>query len=142
MQNAVSEEKLFELRFPSKPERLSLVRALVKRSAEVLGCCEELADKLVIALNEACMNVIQHAYQFDDSGEIILEILNNDSQIIFRLTDGAKLIDLEKVNPRDLDDVRPGGLGVHFIREIMDECDMGHLQSGNGNYLEMKKTIY
>lgn len=142
MQNAVTPEKLFEFRFPAKPERLCLVRALVKRSAEVLGCCDELADKLVIAVNEACMNVIQHGYNFDDSGEIMLEILNNGAEVVFRLTDGAELVDLEKVNPRDLDDVRPGGLGVHFIREIMDECDMGHLPNGEGNYLEMTKTIY
>jgi sigma-B regulation protein RsbU (phosphoserine phosphatase) len=142
MQDSVTSEKLFEFRFPSKPERLCLVRVLVKRSAEALGCCDELADKLVIALNEACMNVIQHAYKFDDSGEIILEILNNDTQIVFRLTDSASLIDLEKVAPRDLEEIRPGGLGVHFIREIMDECDMGHLQDGTGNYLEMTKTIY
>ena len=134
-------EKLFELQFPSKPERLCLVRALVKRSAEFAGCSEDLTDKLVIALNEACMNVIQHAYKFDDSGVINLEILNNDSEIQFRLTDEAELIDLSKVEPRDLDDVRPGGLGVHFIREIMDTCDMGHLADGKGNYLEMKKTI-
>ncbi len=138
----MSAEKLFELRFPSKPERLCLVRALVKRSAELVGCCDELTDKLVIALNEACMNVIQHAYQFDESGEIVLEIHTGKSEITFRLTDAAKLIDLEKVEPRDLEDVRPGGLGVHFIREIMDETDMGHLQNGKGNYLEMKKTIY
>lgn len=135
-------EKLFELHFPSKAERLCLVRALVKRSAELVGCCDELTDKLVIALNEACMNVIQHAYNFDESGEIILEILNNGSEIHFRLTDHAGPIDLEKVEPRDLDDVRPGGLGVHFIREIMDHCDMGHLDGESGNYLEMKKTIY
>lgn len=142
MQNTVASEKLVELHFPSKPERLCLVRALVKRSAEALGCCDELADRLVIALNEACMNVIQHGYKFDDSGEIVLEILNNGSQVVFRLTDSAELADLEKVNPRDLEDVRPGGLGVHFIREIMDECEMGHLQNGQGNYLEMTKTIY
>lgn len=135
-------EKLFELHFPSKAERLCLVRALVKRSAELVGCCDELTDKLVIALNEACMNVIQHAYNFDDSGEIILEILNNENEIQFRLTDQAQPIDLEKVEPRDLDDVRPGGLGVHFIREIMDHCDMGHLDGPRGNYLEMRKTIY
>ncbi|NKB38288.1 MAG: ATP-binding protein [Gammaproteobacteria bacterium] len=138
----MSAEKLFELRFPSKPERLCLVRALVKRSAEQVGCCDELTDKLVIALNEACMNVIQHAYQFDESGEIVLEIHAGENEIQFRLTDGAKLIELEKVEPRDLEDVRPGGLGVHFIREIMDDTDMGHLQNGEGNYLAMKKTIY
>lgn len=135
-------EKLFELHFPSRAERLCLVRALVKRSAELVGCCEELTDQLVIALNEACMNVIQHAYEFDDSGEIVLEILNNDTQIMFRLRDRAELVDLDKVQPRDLDDVRPGGLGVHFIREIMDECDMGHLNDGGGNYLKMTKSIY
>ncbi len=142
MQKTVEAEKLFELRFPSRPERLCLVRVLVKRSAELLGCNDELTDKLVIALNEACMNVIQHAYKFDESGEIMLEIFNNGSQIEFRLTDHAELIDLDKVKPRDLEDIRPGGLGVHFIREIMDDCDMGHLQNGEGNYLEMRKTIY
>ena len=138
----MSLESLFELRFPSKPDRLSLVRALVKRSAEFAGCSDELTDKLVIALNEACMNVIQHAYKFEESGEITLEILNNSSEIVFRLTDSAELIDLDKVEPRDLEDLRPGGLGVHFMREIMDKCDIGHLQSGKGNYLEMTKTIY
>jgi len=141
MHETIDTERLMELRFPSRPERLCLVRVLVKRSAELLGCSDELTDKLVIALNEACMNVIQHAYKFDDSGEIILEIFNNGTQIVFRLTDRAELIDLEKVEPRDLEDVRPGGLGVHFIREIMDSCDMGHLQNGEGNYLQMAKTI-
>lgn len=142
MSETINTERLFELSFPSKAERLCLVRALVKRSAEFAGCSNELTDKLVIALNEACMNVIQHAYKFDDSGEIILEILNNEAEIEFRLTDSADLIDLDKVQPRDLDDVRPGGLGVHFMREIMDECNMGHLENGEGNYLVMKKSIY
>ena len=134
-------EKLFEIRFPAMPERLCLVRALVKRTAEVVGCSEDLGEKLVIAVNEACMNVIQHAYKGNDSGEIILQILNNKSQIIFRLMDFAEPIDLDSVKPRRLDEVRPGGLGVHFIREIMDDCEMGHLEKGTGNYLEMRKKI-
>lgn len=138
----MSVENLCEIHFPSKAERLTLVRALVKRSAELAGCCDELTDKLVIALNEGCMNVIQHAYSFDESGKIALEIQHNDTDIIFKLRDSAALIELDKVQPRDLDDVRPGGLGVHFIREIMDECDMGHLPDGSGNYLNMTKRIY
>ncbi|MFQ5659852.1 MAG: ATP-binding protein [Gammaproteobacteria bacterium] len=134
-------EQLFEIRFSAKPERLCLVRALVKRVAEEVGCNEDLGEKLVIAVNEACMNVIQHAYKGDESGEIVLEIHNNGSQIVFRLLDYAEPVDLDNVNPRELDDVRPGGLGVHFIREIMDGCEMGHLDKGAGNYLEMKKKI-
>ena len=134
-------EQLFEIRFPAKPERLCLVRALVKRAAEVCGCNENLGEKLVIAVNEACMNVIQHAYREEERGEIIMQIHNNDSQILFRIMDFASPVDLTRVESRDLEDVRPGGLGVHFIREIMDDCEMGHLEQGRGNYIEMKKNI-
>ena len=87
------------------------------------------------------MNVIQHAYKGDESGEIILEILNNDSQLIFKLLDYAKPVDLECVKSRELDDIRPGGLGVHFIKEIMDYYEMGHLAQETGNYLELRKNI-
>lgn len=134
-------ELIFEIHFPAKADRLCLVRALVKRAGELTGCNSELTDKLVIALNEACMNVIQHAYKNDEPGEIVLKILNNGSHLIFRLTDFAAPIDLDSVKPRELEDLRPGGLGVYFIREIMDECRIGHLDGGAGNYLEMKKKI-
>lgn len=134
-------ERMFQLRFPARPDRLGPVRALVKRAAESSGCAEPLCDQLVIAVNEACMNVIQHAYRGPCSDEIALEILNNGAQLIFRLEDHAEPIDLGCVRPRALDDLRPGGLGVHFIREIMDECEMGHLEQGRGNYLEMRKNI-
>ncbi len=137
----MSIETLFVIHFPAKAERLCLIRALVKRTAEVAGCCSELSDRLVLAVNEACMNVIQHAYQGDELGEIVLEMLNNDGKLHFRLVDYANPIDLDAVKPRDLDDLRPGGLGTHFINEIMDECDMGHLEEGKGNYLEMIKKI-
>ncbi len=134
-------ETLFEIQFPAKAERLCLIRDLVKRTAEEAGCCSELSDRIVLAVNEACMNVIQHAYQGDELGVIILEMLNNDGKLHFRLVDYAKPIDLALVKPRDLDDLRPRGLGTHFINEIMDECDMGHLEEGKGNYLEMIKKI-
>jgi len=137
----MSMEVLFEIRFPAKAERLCSIRDLVKRTAEVAGCGSELSDRIVLAVNEACMNVIQHAYQDDELGEIMLEMLNNDGRLHFRVVDYAKPIDLTSVKPRELDDLRPGGLGTYFINEIMDECDMGHLEEGKGNYLEMIKKI-
>ena len=107
----MSTETLFQICFPARAERLCMVRSLVKRTAEVAGCTPELSDRLVIAVNEACMNVIQHAYQGDEYGEIVLEMLNNEGKLHFRLVDYAKPIDLSSVVPRDLDDIRPGGLG-------------------------------
>ncbi len=134
-------EILFEIRFPAKADRLGMVRSMVKHTAEVAGCCPELSERLVIAVNEACMNVIQHAYSQDDAGEIVLEMLNNDGCLHFRLLDYAEPIDLDSCRPRNLEDIRPGGLGTHFINEIMDECNRGHLAEGRGNYLEMRKKI-
>tara|TARA_B100001964_G_scaffold152021_1_gene167265 strand:- start:3173 stop:3610 length:438 start_codon:yes stop_codon:yes gene_type:complete len=136
-------EKLFEIYFQAIPERLSVIRVLVKEVAEGFGCDKELSDKLVIAVNEACMNVIQHAYKFDSSGKIFFKIHKQDqtSTLFFELVDNAEPIDLDSVKPRDLDDIRPGGLGTHFIREIMDGYDMGHLDDGKGNYLKMEKTV-
>ena len=141
MQAPVSADKLCELRIPAVAKRLCLVRALVQRAVDESGCDSELGSQLVIAVNEACMNVIQHAYKGKGSGEIVLEIHNNGSHIFFRLLDNADPIDLDAVKSRELDDIRPGGLGVHFIREIMDEYEIGHRQGGVGNYLEMIKKI-
>ena len=137
----MTDKQLLKFHFQASPDRLCMVRDLVKRAATMTGCKAELAEKLVIAVNEACMNVIQHAYKGDDSGEIVLEILNNNNRLLFSLQDYAEPIDLDSVKPRALEDIRPGGLGVHFIQEIMDEYEMGHLEGGVGNYLKMIKKI-
>ena len=134
-------ERLLEVRIPAKAERLALVRAIVSKAAQVSGFNQAYSEKLVIAVNEACMNVIQHAYHGTGSGDMVLEISKDELQILFRLVDFADPIDLDKVKSRNLDDIKPGGLGVHFITEIMDEIKMGHLESGPGNFLEMRKLI-
>jgi anti-sigma regulatory factor (Ser/Thr protein kinase) len=123
------------------PERLRLVRGLVSRAARSVGCDSVLGEKLVIAVNEACMNVVQHAYGGSNEGELSLEIYGSDTTLFFRLKDRASYVELESVRSRDLDNIRPGGLGVHFIHEIMDECEMGHLECERGNYLEMVKKF-
>jgi anti-sigma regulatory factor (Ser/Thr protein kinase) len=134
-------ELLFSLKLPARPERLVLVRTMVQRVAEISGCSEDLAQRLVIALNEACMNIIQHAYKGIEEGHFILEVRRKENILYFRLEDAAPPINLESVKSRELDDVRPGGLGVHFIHEIMDTCTIGHLPDGRGNYLEMTTNI-
>ncbi|MEX0952114.1 MAG: ATP-binding protein, partial [Gammaproteobacteria bacterium] len=98
-------------------------------------------EQLVIAVNEACMNVIQHAYHDQPTGEMILEIHNNAGSISFHLVDFAEPVDPTTIRPRDLNDLRPGGLGTHFIREIMDKYEMEPLENDQGNILRMVKKI-
>ena len=132
---------LLNLRFLSDPRRLKSVRESVKTTAESCGCGSKLTSELVIAINEACMNIMQHAYKGDCSGEIILEILNNGDELEVHIKDFAAPVDPASIKPRQLDELRPGGLGTYFIHEIMDDCIYGNLDEREGNFLLMKKKI-
>ncbi|MGR8920745.1 MAG: ATP-binding protein [Gammaproteobacteria bacterium] len=136
-----AEQRLLELRFTADPKRLKMVREQVQQAASGLPCPKKLVSDLIIAVNEACMNIMQHAYKGDRSGEIVLEINNNGEEIEVILTDFADPIDFDDIQPRDLDEIRPGGLGTFFIKEIMDDCAYGHLQDVNGNVLRMTKRM-
>jgi len=137
----MSESPTLELRFPSDPKRLRMVREKVQEIAEEIGCSKKLISDLVIAINEACMNIMQHAYKGDKSGEILLEIQNDSGDLQVVLTDYAAPIDPSNIRPRDLEDVKPGGLGTYFIQEIMDDCTYGNLDNSAGNFLKMRKKI-
>jgi sigma-B regulation protein RsbU (phosphoserine phosphatase) len=137
----MSESPTLELRFPSDPKRLRMVREKVQEVAEEIGCSKKLISDLVIAINEACMNIMQHAYKGDKSGEILLEIQTDSGDLQVVLTDFAEPIDPANIRPRDLEDVKPGGLGTYFIQEIMDDCTYGNLDNSAGNYLKMRKKI-
>ena len=87
------------------------------------------------------MNIIQHAYGEKHKGEIILEIIDVQGELVFRLTDFAETVDKSCIKSRDLNDIRPGGLGVHIINEVMDKIEFLDPPDGVGNVLEMKKKL-
>jgi phosphoserine phosphatase RsbU/P len=134
-------ENIFHVNFPSQPDRLKLVRSAVFDTAKMCGCSESVARDIVIAVDEACQNVIRHAYKGSPEGKIVLDISRDGDSIILSLRDFADPVDVDKVKPRELDDIRPGGLGTHFIREIMDEVDFLTPPEGDGNILRMVKRI-
>lgn len=133
--------RLLELRVAAQPAELRRVREAVSRALAQAGCEPRTAAALVLAVNEACMNVIQHAYRDEAGGEMVLEVLGLDGVLEFRLRDFAAHAELARIAPRPLDDIRPGGLGTHFIREIMDECEYAHAPGGRGNVLRMRKRL-
>lgn len=134
--------RLVELRFPSRSDRLRMVREVVRQAGSITGIHVDETERMVIAVNEACMNVIQHAYGSDAGGDIVLDVLLGDSSLEFRLIDFAEQIeDRSCIKSRDLDDIRPGGLGVHMISEVMDEVSYQDGPDGIGNMLIMKKSL-
>jgi anti-sigma regulatory factor (Ser/Thr protein kinase) len=134
-------EQILTLRFPSHTGQLKVVREKMRCAMQDMGYDEALVDPAVLAVNEACMNIMQHAYGEHDSGDIILEIGSEGDELVFRLTDFAEPVDVSKVSSRALDDIRPGGLGVYMMNQLMDEVRFLDAPEGVGNILEMRKSI-
>ena len=108
-----------------------MVRQAASAIAQSAGFSEADARDVALAVNEACTNVIKHAYCHNYDAQILLSSRVVDGRLELRLRDYGKKTDPGCIKGRDLDDIRPGGLGVHFINEIMDEvqyntgCDVG-----------------
>lgn len=126
---AFHSELLLKLQLESNPEALGLVRAAVERATEILHFPEEESRAIVRSVDEALANVILHAYQ-GKTGQPIevtcrhLHRTQNDvcaSGIEIVLQDSGAPANPAKMKGRSLDEVRPGGLGLHFMRQSMDE---------------------
>lgn len=134
-------ERVALITIPGCPKGLKLVRSVVRQTLEAARVSPEVLNDVVLAVDEACQNVVRHAYQKLGDGDLDMEIRRDGSDLIFLLRDYAFGVDPAAVKPRDLDDIRPGGLGTHLIREVMDEVEFLTPKSGSGNLLRMVKKL-
>ena len=132
---------LLRMTFPSRAQELKRVRDAVARALDDQPCTEHEIKDMVLAIDEACQNVIRHAYRGSPDGEVMLDVRRDEDTIIVLLRDFAETVDPGCIKPRDLDDIRPGGLGTHLIREVMDEVDYGRPPGDSGNLLRMVKRL-
>ena len=132
-------DRLFKIRFAARADRLRILRCTLRNAASLAGFASEEVDRVVLAANEACMNIIQHAYKDQPHGDVVVEAIDNEADLELRFVDFAPPIDASACRPRELEDVRPGGLGTHFMREVMDEVQYSRLDADGANCLVMKK---
>jgi len=131
---------LLAKRFDACPECLCDLRHEVEAAARAGGCDAEAAADVVLAVDEACQNIIRHGYA--GVGEVVLDIRHVEGTgLVVQLIDFAPPVDVDKIKPRPLDEVRPGGLGTHFILSAMDEVAFVPPPEGAGNMLKMIKAI-
>lgn len=128
-------------RFAARAEVLRTIRAAVRGAAEHFGCGARCASDVVHAVDEACQNIIRHGYGSDVEGSIEIDIRREGDSIVVLLRDHAPTVKEDRIRPRDLDDVRPGGLGTHFIRMLMDQSEFLPPPGGTGNLLRLAKRI-
>jgi serine/threonine-protein kinase RsbW len=133
-----------QLVVPGQFERLTEIAAFITQAARAAGLNDDEVFHVEMAVDEACSNIIEHAYA-TRAGDIDLvccspasgqfEIVIRDSGLPF---DPAE-IPLPRVDaPGDLGDLNEGGLGLYFMRKLMDEVRFEYVP-GQGNILTMAK---
>ena len=111
------------LTIKSHPRHLAEVRALVRRVAAGASFDEQTTFNLMLAVDEACANIMRHAYGGDAEKDIVIHAALLPDAIEFRLRDYGRQVDPACIKSRDLDEVRPGGLGCFLIRHAFDEVE-------------------
>ncbi len=105
---------------PSHPKYLSMVRAATVNMGKLYGIEDPVIEDVKLAVDEACSNVIKHAYRGDTSKKIVIKYKNMQNGLAVIIEDSGIKANLKSIKGRDLDDVRPGGLGIHFIKRVFD----------------------
>jgi anti-sigma regulatory factor (Ser/Thr protein kinase) len=132
--------KEMELHLTSDPEMLRVVRAAVQQMGILAGFSKIDCSKITLAVDEACTNIIKHAYKNRSGQPIVVtcRLVNDRLEIVIQ--DRGEPADVSTIKPRPLDEVRPGGLGVYIIRSVMDEVTYSNIPD-IGNRLVMIKGL-
>ena len=137
-------EKHYELKIPSQTDNLELIRDFVSKVSAKVGFHEDDVDKIQIAVDEACTNVIKHAYEEEGEDHIGIIIKIDYQKLAIIVTDRGKGFDPKSLElPRleaYLAELRVGGLGIYLMKTLMDEVDYD-IQPGIRNEVRMVKYL-
>jgi len=120
-----------KIEFSSDPRLLGVLRAIVDRWCALAELAEAEARQVTLAVDEAIANVIRHGYGGEPSQTILAEFSRDERGLTFVLEDTGVPVDRSKICKHPPDELRSGGRGTHFMREIMDEMEYETLPSRN-----------
>ena len=139
------------LSVPARFDQLARLTAFAVESARIVGFDKPQLDRIELAVDEACSNIIEHAYAGSDSHEsrIDIEVETEPSHYIkIVLTDTGKAFEPDKVpayvpctHETDISNLKVGGLGIHLMRQAMDDvCFEFNVRDTHANNSKNGKT--
>jgi len=133
-----------KLKVKSTTDNLSRIRDFIHKTAIECKLKKEMIGEIILAVDEACTNVIKHAYKYSPEGEIDINIKCRNNKFFVVITDKGEKFDVTVIPEPDLEEYhkekRVGGLGIFLMRKLMDEVKYSHL-SGNRNRVTLVKYL-
>jgi serine/threonine-protein kinase RsbW len=136
---------LLKLELRSHPTLLCVIRGALEPLMEMLGFSDEHNRAIIRAVDEAVSNIMRHSYQgrLNQPIEVYCNRLQRrtngepEQGVEILLFDCGPAVDTTKIQARSLDEIRPGGLGLHIIRGSMDTVE--YKRAGRLNRLRLVK---
>ncbi|MDQ7779647.1 MAG: ATP-binding protein [Planctomycetota bacterium] len=104
---------------------LSVVRDFVANQTQTNNIAPDSANKIILAVDEAVANIIEHAYEEQITGTIEIETEISETRFKISIRDSGKKFRPDSVEtPNMTEHVKSGkkkGLGIFLMRQIMDE---------------------
>lgn len=142
----MSREVLLKLELRSSPAMACVVRGAMERLTEVFGFSAAECRSVTRAVNEALTNIMRHAYGGKPDQPIEVRCVRipprrgaggHGFEVL--LSDRGPAVDPAKLRGRRLDEIKPGGLGLHFIRQSMDVVEF--TRARGTNQLRLRKYL-
>ena len=129
--------------FLVKTSSLKDVRSFCREVFEKLEIDQNLKDELVLAIAEAAQNIVKHAYKDspDTEDKMVVQISCKENKLQIGFYDMGTPVDPGKVKHREIDNVKPGGLGTFFIQQIMDAVEFKDGKKPWINHLVLTKQL-
>ena len=115
--------KYKEVEFSSPTGNHALMRTLVRKFLDGFPLSEKERTLVVLGVDEACTNIIRHAYELRDDQLIALSMEDGGDCVRMRLRDYGRQTPADAMRGRAPDLIRPGGLGMHLMRSVFDKVD-------------------
>lgn len=143
----MDDSRQYQASFSNDTANLARIRDFVRTKARAMGFSPEDLDKIELAVDEACANVIEHAYPPAGEGcsqQLHLCLKLEFGKFTIIITDHGETFDPSVIQPPDLSEYlaeyRVGGLGIYLMRSLMDQVDY-HIQPGIKNEVRMVKYL-
>ena len=119
------------------------VRTFSREVFDKINLPQEQKDELVLAIAEAAQNIVKHGYKdiADTTDRMEIKISLKESELEIGFFDKGKPVVAENIQHRKLDDIKPGGLGTYFIKQIMDDAVFKKDEQQWVNHLVLTKKI-
>jgi len=131
-------QRILKITFPGEASELAAVRARTRDFLQGSTFDEQQTAQLVMAIDEACSNIIRHV-ESSLGKPVRLEMKWMRNRLRCTLHDYGKPCDPEKIQGREWDDIKPGGLGVRIIRQVFDRVE--YAPQTRGNRLTLEKLL-